>query len=852
MKKTNRKAVCAVMACSLLASCLTGCGPGGPVSSGASSPGIEEPYSGGGSMYKPWWTAADLAAVEKGDKSSLLSRFDFVHAYGPKTQDLTKSFNPFYLGNGSLGMYVDPFGAQSLPFIIQDNKNAINLDGTDRTVGTYVSEQMDAEPYYFYCNTHPVINTVDNWTKNPTPQLQNSYGRGQLSLRMSVFPTVDGRFDPALVTEYNQTLTLWDNVCTTTYVYDGRVRVTMRTFVSWSDDRLAVFDLHAENIGGAEARVGFVAEPILAHHGERLDFTWQDGRLQWYQEENGDLLFSTAVDTGVKSTLTVEQNAGQYTADTALSPAQSADFTAYLTMLNTETADDPQAQARETVDRAAAAELQSLIADHTGEVHAYWNGWTVLFPWKDMAQYYYRNALVIAGNLRGGKYYPSVSTLAGSSYGGVGWGMDNIPLFDFLMQTGNAPYVKRVLEHFVESIPEENLVTGAQFDYCYDNDPTATNITNVAPNYAWLMYEYYQYTGDEDFLRDTAYPMLKAVSNFYVNYAREKGGFYGLWHNQEYNGQLWRVHSMEEHIYTLTGYNYAECDNPIDVLAPAKRVLLLASEVAGKLGVDGEMAASWQACSQRLMVPQNDRYYLVCQGESYTDPFPAREMSAAALTAVYPARMPGLDNAKMEATIKAHLNFKELGGSFLERHSYSFRLAPASIRMRMTDYAKWLLLQSVMKLENLTQNAAYDKMMITEGQGGGAGYFMMTYGDIANCVDDMLLQSYDGVLRVFPCMPEVFGDNEAEFRDLAAFGAFRVSAKMVANRTVSLSVRSEKGNTCRLELPQGWEAASVTGPGGAVEYETSEETARINEQDVTVKVLAFATHSGETYAVVEK
>ena len=62
--------------------------------------------------YERWWSDADEAALERGDYSSVLSRFDFIHTSFPRDGEAQKNhFNNFYLGNGQIGMMIDPFGA---------------------------------------------------------------------------------------------------------------------------------------------------------------------------------------------------------------------------------------------------------------------------------------------------------------------------------------------------------------------------------------------------------------------------------------------------------------------------------------------------------------------------------------------------------------------------------------------------------------------------------------------------------------------------------------------------------------------------------------------------------------------
>jgi hypothetical protein len=63
----------------------------------------------------------------------------------------------------------------------------------------------------------------------------------------------------------------------------------------------------------------------------------------------------------------------------------------------------------------------------------------------------------------------------------------------------------------------------------------------------------------------------------------------------------------------------------------------------------------------------------------------------------------------------------------------------------------------------------------------------------------MLLQSHRGVIRLFPAVPESWGD--VEFSTLRAQGAFLVSARREAGKVTRVEIFSEKDGPCRLVSP---------------------------------------------------
>jgi hypothetical protein len=65
-------------------------------------------------------------------------------------------------------------------------------------------------------------------------------------------------------------------------------------------------------------------------------------------------------------------------------------------------------------------------------------------------------------------------------------------------------------------------------------------------------------------------------------------------------------------------------------------------------------------------------------------------------------------------------------------------------------------------------------------------------------LNEMLLQSYEGVLRFFPCWPKSL---DARFGTLRAVGAFLVSAQLKGGEISGVSIVSEKGRDCAVANP---------------------------------------------------
>jgi hypothetical protein len=70
---------------------------------------------------------------------------------------------------------------------------------------------------------------------------------------------------------------------------------------------------------------------------------------------------------------------------------------------------------------------------------------------------------------------------------------------------------------------------------------------------------------------------------------------------------------------------------------------------------------------------------------------------------------------------------------------------------------------------------------------------------VARSVQDMLLRSHGGTLRIFPAVPDAWPD--AIFHNFRAEGGFLVSARREGGRTRWIRIYSEAGEPCRLRAP---------------------------------------------------
>ncbi len=82
-------------------------------------------------------------------------------------------------------------------------------------------------------------------------------------------------------------------------------------------------------------------------------------------------------------------------------------------------------------------------------------------------------------------------------------------------------------------------------------------------------------------------------------------------------------------------------------------------------------------------------------------------------------------------------------------------------------------------------------------------------------VNEMLLQSFEGIVRIFPVWSK---QHDASFCNLRADGAFLVSAAVRGGKVGSITIVSERGKLLKLQNPYGCEMRITTSHGTKIFY----------------------------------
>jgi alpha-L-fucosidase 2 len=327
--------------------------------------------------------------------------------------------------------------------------------------------------------------------------------------------------------------------------------------------------------------------------------------------------------------------------------------------------------------------------------------------------------------------------------------------------------------------------------------------THSATTAAWLAHHFYlhwRYSMDRNFLEQRAYPWLKEVSVF-LEAVTEKGPdgkrTLPLSSSPEINDNR-----LEAWFPSITNYD----------LTLIRWAFEKTAEVTSELGKIQE-AKHWRdvlAEMPELAIDPKTKKLLVAK--DYPLPFSHRHFSH--LMAIHPLGTIRWENGpEDQAIIKASLDdLTDKGTTWWCGYSFSW-LANLAARARDGEKAEKAL--EIFSTAFCLRNSFH-----CNGDQSGKGYSNFHYrpftleGNFAAAagLQEMLLQSYSGTIRIFPAIPAAWKD--VSFQTLRAEGAFLVSGRRKEGVTQSVEILSEKGGVCRLEDPFGKSPYMIEGIDG--------------------------------------
>lgn len=355
----------------------------------------------------------------------------------------------------------------------------------------------------------------------------------------------------------------------------------------------------------------------------------------------------------------------------------------------------------------------------------------------------------------------------------------------------------------------------------WDRDDMLNNFT-PASQIAGLFREYFEYTADTGFLREKAYPFMKMAAEFYLKKLQ------------------WDSIKKEYFIFPAQPYENPRTNqlkNPI-----TDRNVILANfsfliKAAKMLQIDAPKIKQWQHVIDHMWpVPYRTVAGVGEVAEQAWDKsdsiFPSlkergpwQSHMSAHTSGVFPAGLVGMANADSR-------EFKAMVNVINNRPEQFNAISPEPIvaaRLGMGNAVLRMMRQGTRRLQHFPQGLFYNidhwynlsrymdsikrpdlfaqRDYIYDERskypnGLPAKPFIQagleTQSIYGAAVNEMLLQSHEGFIRVFPAVPEGWPCSFT----LLARGGFLVSASRSKDAAITaLHIKSQQGNTCRLYNP---------------------------------------------------
>ena len=334
------------------------------------------------------------------------------------------------------------------------------------------------------------------------------------------------------------------------------------------------------------------------------------------------------------------------------------------------------------------------------------------------------------------------------------------------------------------------LGRSSSYDFLSVLPPSLANVNQYeVGNFTWLLYYYWQYCnayGDDRQMTERLFPMLKSAINLYFHIRTEKDGRYGLppTASPEY---------IKDNIGPNSNYDLAS-------LRWGLQTLLAINE---KYKLNDSKEAEWRDFLNNL----TDYPYDEETGYKVSDKYKFENTSHrhySHLFMIYPYYM--VNWGEKENRHKIELSVNHWKGN----QGYS-RTGKAAMLLSMGKGDEALEQMQIFMDRFVKANTLYAE----------TGPVIETPLAAVSTLHDFYLQDWGNTLRIFHGMPSAW--KNASFANMRALGAFLVDATMHEGNTVYIKIKSEQGNTCRIQTGMPADIITIKDASGReVQFKTTD------------------------------
>jgi len=334
---------------------------------------------------------------------------------------------------------------------------------------------------------------------------------------------------------------------------------------------------------------------------------------------------------------------------------------------------------------------------------------------------------------------------------------------------------------------------------------------------AFLMWEYQQYKPDLVYLKEKTYPMIRDIALFYCSFIEkcqkdDKGKYIigpSYFPENFYFGQ-------DNVAYDLPYISYA-------LKAAREAARLLKTDDALVKRIEAVLAA--MPYYETVPDPNQGHQPIVTYYRGVKE-FPKDDRHASMIQAVFPSGQVTWFSPKEEQELfKRTINHI---GKITTHANSPVTLAIARARLGMTAET----------LNNITMDFTQHHKEKPNGLFAwkAHGSYISEQVGVARMITELLLQSVDNIIRIFPAWPK---DKDAAFTHLRAQGGFLVSARQTGGQISDVTIESTAGGEVHLVNP--W-------PGSTVCVMAQKEVRCREMKDI----ISFLTEAGLVYRVKRK
>lgn len=448
---------------------------------------------------------------------------------------------------------------------------------------------------------------------------------------------------------------------------------------------------------------------------------------------------------------------------------------------------------------AARLGLQKVVDDHRKWWHAYYPASFLTVPDARIEAFYWIQIYKLGSAMR--ESGPILDLMGPWFYitpwARIWWNLNIQLTYSPLFTANRLPQTEslfRALDrnrhHLIENVPPEirdrAAAIGTNSDYDLVSPVNwgrglASGGKVETGNLPWVTYLYwlyYRYQMDDAILRDRVLPLLKPAIGHYLAFIQKDSQ--GRWH-------LPPTFSPE-----LTAV--ADCNYDLALLKWGLQTLIESHE---HLSLDDPQLPLWREVLHSLTPFPEDATGLLI-GRDF--PLVESHRHYSHLLAIYPLHLLAPDDSERRELIEKSLQNWIGRPQRLTGYSYS---GAASIQAVLGKGD-----EALANLNTLLQRAIKPNTFYTEGD--NFPVIETPFSAVAS-LQEMLMQSWGGVIRVFPAVPASWPD--VAFSTLRTEGAFLVSAVRQQGETAWVKVESLAGAPCRIEV-KTWRNAVVRAYSG--------------------------------------